>query len=105
MSIRISGASSNIFIGAKDKKSRIIQNIGIILGTHKGSVPLFRDFGISSEALHRPINIARLQLVYQIKEAIEQYEPNVSVLNVDFETSGNDANSLIPIVEVEFLNE
>ena len=106
MSIKIS-ASNNVefLLGEKDREKSIIQNVSLIIGTWQGSVPLFREFGISSEPLHRPINIAKVMLCPTIKEAVEMYEPRVSVIGVTFEGDENSPDKLIPTVEVEILNE
>ena len=63
-------------------------------------MPLYRDFGISSEYMHMPIPAAKALLRAEIKEKVERYEPRVSVIGVTFEETGN---GLIPTLEVEFL--
>ena len=83
-----------------DTVTSVIQNIGIILSTWEGTVPLYRDFGISSEYMHMPIPVTKALLRAEIKEKVERYEPRVSVIGVTFEETGN---GLIPMLEVEFL--
>ena len=78
----------------------VLQNIAVILSTPKGSVPMYRDFGISVDILDRPIPVAKAMMTADIKEAIEQWEPRVTFISVDFmedELNGR----LIPMVEVE----
>ena len=78
------------------------QNVLLILSTFRGSVPLYRDFGISSEALDKPVNVARTLLVSDIRESVEKYEPRVTVRDITFEA--DMSGRLIPTVEVE-INE
>jgi phage baseplate assembly protein W len=91
-----------ITIGAKTKEDEIKQNIAIILQTIRGTVPLYRDFGISSEIAGMPSQEAQNILVGEIQEKIEEYEPRVSVVSVTFQSSGAQ---IIPVVEVEYNNE
>ena len=83
-----------------DPVESVLQNIAVILSTPKGSVPMYRDFGISVDILDRPIPVAKAMMTADIKEAIEQWEPRVTFICVDFmedELNGR----LIPMVEVE----
>jgi len=83
-----------------DPVESVLQNIAVILSTPKGSVPMYRDFGISVDILDRPIPVAKAMMTADIKEAIEQWEPRVTFISVDFmedELNGR----LIPMVEVE----
>ena len=83
-----------------DPVESVLRNIAVILSTPKGSVPMYRDFGISVDILDRPIPVAKAMMTADIKEAIEQWEPRVTFISVDFmedELNGR----LIPMVEVE----
>ena len=83
-----------------DPVESVLRNIAVILSTPKGSVPMYRDFGISVDILDRPIPVAKAMMTADIKEAIEQWEPRVTFIGVDFmedELNGR----LIPMVEVE----
>ena len=83
-----------------DPVESVLQNIAVILSTPKGSVPMYRDFGISVDILDRPIPVAKAMMTADIKEAIERWEPRGSFISVDFmedELNGR----LIPMVEVE----
>lgn len=83
-----------------DPVESVLQNIAVILSTPKGSVPMYRDFGISVDILDRPIPVAKAMMTADIKEAIEWWEPRATFVDVDFmedELNGR----LIPTVEVE----
>ena len=92
------GSLGPLKLNETDAVSSILQNVAIILSTWEGTVPLYRDFGISSEYMHKPIPVAKALLHAEIKEKVERYEPRVSVVGVTFaETS----TGLIPTLEVE----
>lgn len=98
MSYQITADISSIQLGVTDTVQSVLQNVAIILGTWKGSVPLYRAFGISPEVMHRPLNVAKAMLQVEIKEAVEKFEPRAQVVSITFEADGD---TLIPIVEVE----
>ncbi len=81
----------------------ILQNIRVLLSTAKYDVPLARELGLDSEYLHKPQPAAETLLYQTIADAIEEYEPRVELVSIDFE---EDAASgvIIPVVEVE-INE
>lgn len=94
------GSLGPLKLNETDTVTSVLQNVAIIMSTWAGTVPLYRDFGISSEYMHMPIPAAKALLRAEIKEKVERYEPRVSVIGVTFEETGN---GLIPTSEVEFL--
>lgn len=94
-----------ISLNEPDTVKSILQNVSIILRTIKGSCPMYRGFGIDVALIDRPIPAAKVLLFSQIREAIEEYEPRVRVRSVDFDTQAEMQGTLIPIVEVEIINE
>lgn len=94
-----------INLNEADYTKSILQNVSIILRTIKGSCPMYRDFGIDATLIDRPIPAAKVLLFSQVREAIEEYEPRVRVTSVDFDTQGEMQGKLIPVVEVEIIDE
>lgn len=94
-----------INLNEADYTKSILQNVSIILRTIKGSCPMYRDFGIDATLIDRPIPAAKVLLFSQIREAIEEYEPRVRVTSVDFDPQGEMQGKLIPVVEVEIIDE
>lgn len=92
------GALGPIKLNETDPIASTVQNVGIILRTLEGTVPLYREFGISSEPLHMSIPAAKALLLAEIKEKVERFEPRVTVIGVSFQQTGV---GLIPTVEVE----
>lgn len=106
MAYRVSaGEERKITLNETDERASILQNVAMILSTPKGSVPMYRDFGISIEAVDRPIQAAKALLRGQVKEAVEQYEPRVEVVGVSFEQDRSDPSRLVPTVEVKIVGD
>lgn len=78
----------------------IIQNVRTILATAKASVPLFRDFGVSGDALDATVLQARALYQQQVVEAIRKYEPRAEVVGVDFDMSEGLAGTIKPSVTI-----
>ncbi len=95
------GALSDLALGETETAAAILRNVAVILATRKGSVPLYRDFGISWDALDKPLPVAQTMLIPEIREAIETWEPRASFLGVTFAQDLSMPGTLIPTVEVE----
>lgn len=91
-------------LNEEDPVKSVRQNVLMVLATIRGSVPLYRDFGLSAEALDKPINVARTLLISDIRESIEKYEPRATVKNIRFVVDAAEPSKLKPVVEVE-INE
>ena len=87
-----------------DTARSVLQNVAIILATPKGTVPMYRDFGVDMSFLDLPIPAAKVRLISEIREAVETWEPRVAVTGVRFSESDADKGILVPLVEVE-INE
>ena len=79
----------------------VLQNIAVILSTPKGSVPLYRDFGLDWRHLDKPINVAKVLMISEVREAIERWEPRATVKSVSFSVDPAQPGTLIPTVEVD----
>jgi phage baseplate assembly protein W len=78
----------------------ILQNITMILLTTKYTAPLDRNFGLSARFLDRRTPVAESILVAEIYDAIEQYEPRVEIVSVNFERDERNGR-ITPRLEVE----
>jgi len=77
----------------------VLQNVGIILATRAGTVPLDRQFGLSWNQVDDPRPIAAQQLKAEVAEAISKYEPRATVEQIEVSASGPDGR-LKPTVTV-----
>ena len=103
MRYTVSAASTGTLrFNETDRVASILQNITMILSTRKGSVPLYRDFGLPMDFVDRPAPVA---MISAVREAVEEWEPRATVLGVTFDQSAEQAGKLIPVVEVEISSE
>ena len=88
-----------------DRASSVLQNVALILATPKGSSPMYRDFGLDQGFLDKPLPVAKVMLRVAVKEAIEDWEPRASFVDMTFAPNASDPASLCPVVTVEVLEE
>ena len=62
----------------------ILQNVKTILATPIYSVPLDRSFGVNLEMLDLPMPVTQAKLANEIVQAVEKFEPRVTVTKVSF---------------------
>ena len=75
MSYQVSEADlKNIRLNEQDTVASVIQNVALILATPKGTVPMYRDFGLDRDFLDMPIPDAETRMIAPIREAVEQWE-------------------------------
>ena len=67
------------------QRREIIRNVRTLLATPIGTCPLYRDFGLNTTYLDRPLSIAQNLMAVEVIEAIEKWEPRVQVKEVTFE--------------------
>lgn len=83
----LSGIEIAFEYGWSDEAQRreIIRNVRTLLATPIGTCPLYRDFGLNTTYLDRPLSIAQNLMAVEVIEAIEKWEPRVQVKEVTFE--------------------
>lgn len=84
-----------------DTVNSVLQNIAIILSTPKGSVPLYRDFGLDMTFIDKPIPVAKVLIIAEVTQAIQRWEPRATVKNVYPLEDISHPGTLIPTVEVD----
>ena len=102
MSYKVSAQSLNkIKLNETDTAASVLQNLAIILSTVQGTVPMYRDFGISQRSVDKPIPVAKAMLIADIEDAIRKFEPRATLRNINFAIDEANPGKLIPTVEVE----
>lgn len=84
-----------------DTVASVLQNIAVILSTRKGTIPLYRSFGLDMDFLDKPVPVAKVLMIARVREAIETWEPRATVLDISFREDPAQPGLLIPTVEVD----
>lgn len=91
----------SISLCENDEEKSVLQNVYAILTTQKGSVPMYREFGLPMAYKDRPLNTVETILASEIIEALKEFEPRATLSNIICETSEKEPGKIITIVEVE----
>lgn len=83
----------------------LAQEIRIVLGTRKGSVPLDRNFGITWDYVDLPMTQAMPYMVAEIGQQLEKYVPRIRVRDISFSSDDAMEGNLKPSVTVEIREE
>lgn len=75
----------------------VMQNVRMILGTRRGSVPIDRDFGLRTDALDAPAQATRALLTSTIARDIAEQEPRARLVELTMRESDG---VLEPIVRI-----
>ena len=81
-----------------DTVQSVIQNIALLLNTKKGTVPMYRNFGLPMEFIDKPIDVAETMATVEISDALEEFEPRATLNDLTI-TKATDGKMAI-IVEV-----
>ena len=85
----------------EDQTRRVLSNVATILATPKGSVPLYREFGLDMRFLDKPEPVARSMMIGPVREAVERWEPRAEVVDVNPAADPAVPGRLVPSVEIE----
>lgn len=106
MSYKVNAADlTNIRFRENETVSSVLQNIAVILSTPKGTVPLYREFGLSAVFLDKPTPLAKMMMTAEVREAIERWEPRAQFVSISFKESVTQPGTLWPTVEVEIIGD
>ena len=76
----------------------VIQNVRMILGIARGTVPIDRDFGLRTDLVDAPIGTVRALLTAYLTEDIPKFEPRAKLVSLEFRRSAD--GKVEPLVTV-----
>lgn len=91
MSKYVVSLTGTVNFNPETEVEEILQNVRTILSTVVGSVPLYRDFGMSWEHVDKPYPASIALLKVDVIEAVEKYEPRAKVESVELDESNASA--------------
>ncbi|MCI9448175.1 MAG: hypothetical protein HFH36_12480 [Lachnospiraceae bacterium] len=82
-------------------RKEILERCMFLLSVVKGTIPMNRDIGLDPDIMASPPYIAQQKYTISAIELLDEYEPRVSVEEVQFEASGG-AGNIIPKVVLAY---
>lgn len=92
---------ANIQLNESDRVKEILRNVAVILATPKGSVPMYRSFGLDMSFVDKPMNIAKNMAVIPVREAIEEWEPRAKYKDMTLALDPSNPGKLTFTVQIE----
>ena len=92
---------ANIQLNEEDRVKEILRNVAVILATPKGSVPMYRSFGLDMSFLDKPMNLAKNMAVIPVREAIEEWEPRAEYKYINLFFNPSNPGKLAFTVQIE----
>lgn len=92
---------ANIQLNEEDRVKEILRNVAVVLATPKGSVPMYRSFGLDMSFIDKPMNIAKNLAVIPVKEAIEEWEPRAAYKDITLFPDPSNPGKLAFTVQIE----
>lgn len=83
MDYTVNSADSYTLTLVQNKETAsILQNIALLLNTKKGTMPMYREFGLPMKFVDKPIDVAATLAYLEISDAIEKFEPRATLKDV-----------------------
>lgn len=79
-------------------EEEVVQNVRMIVTTVRGSVPLYRDFGIDPRVIDAPTQIANARLSTDIIRQVRKYEPRAKITQMSFNQDTN--GDTVPTISI-----
>lgn len=95
-----SGEDYRLTLCENDTVKSILQNLSVLFATAKGTVPMYRNFGLSQAFVDKPLAVARVMLLAEVTEAVDTFEPRAKVVGATLAIDGLTGKTVIK-VEVE----
>ena len=92
---------ANIRLKEEDEVREILRNVAVILATPKGSVPMYRSFGLDMSFLDKPMNVAKNMAVIPVREALEEWEPRAVFKDMSLSFDPSNPGKLAFTVQIE----
>ncbi len=84
----------------EDKVLSVLQNIALLLNTKKGTVPMYREFGLDMDFIDKPIDVAETIAFSEITDAVEEFESRATVVDVTFGKTTDGRMTIVVEVEI-----
>lgn len=93
------GLNEAIILQPRSTIEEVMQNVRMIMGVWRGSVPMDRDFGLDADLIDAPINAAKSRLAADLAAQISNCEPRAKLKSLTFEGNAHDG-ALMPLATI-----
>ena len=98
------GEETDYSLVENDMHRSVLQDLAVLFATKKGTVPMYREFGLDMKFIDMPMNAAKTVLMAEVIEAVGKYEPRAQIVSVSFEPD-TVTGTATPRVEVKIIEQ
>lgn len=91
-------------LGLPEGAEEILQNVACIMSSRRGTMPMSRDIGLSYSWIGKPLNVAQVQIIAELADAISQQEPRAQLEAVTCAEGADPASDIIFSAQVVIVN-
>lgn len=81
----INSVTGKISLAPESIEAEVVQNVRMIITTVRGTVPLFRDFGLDSTIIDSPTLMAQAKISTEIIRQVRKHEPRAKITSLKYE--------------------
>jgi len=96
---------SKVQLNQADNVAATLQEVAVVLSTRQGSIPLYRRFGLPMRFVDMPFNAGIPVMVAEVMAALDEFVPQVEVIEITTDEVDAAKGKLSPVVEVRIRNE
>lgn len=94
----------NIDLDPANTHQEVLQNAAIILDSIRGSIPMVRGLGINGRFKDRRMNVIENEIVADIYDQFDKYEPRAIISEVRLEID-HFSGRMVPVIVLEGVKE
>lgn len=97
------GGKTDFKLIENDLHSSVLQNLAVLFATKKGTVPMYREFGLEMRFVDMPMEAAQTVLLADAIENTKRFEPRAQIVDVKYIADEEIKGTAKPIVEVRII--
>ena len=105
MTYKVSSSDTSIIYKKQTIVEEVLQNVRIILGTYKTTVPLSRDFAMDISLIDKRVPDVRNEIAAILLDVLKKYEPRAKLKSVEIKNIDSSYEDYEIILYLEVMAE
>ena len=105
MTYKVSSSDTSIIYKKQTIVEEVLQNVRMILGTYKTTVPLSRDFAMDISLIDKRVPDVRNEIAAILLDVLKKYEPRAKLKSVEIKNIDSSYEDYEIILYLEVMAE
>ncbi len=97
------GNKTDFTLIENDLHRSVLQNLAVLFATKKGTIPMYREFGLEMKFIDMPMEAAKTVLLADVIENAKRFEPRAQIVDVKYVADEEIKGTAKPVVEVRII--